>query len=523
MSVSEGTRKVGRMGERTFDLWAAQANLSCNDSRGCDENGWDFLVEFPHSIGKSTADLSKAAYECKVQVKATDTLTNSWSIKLSNLIRLCTTPLPIFFMIIKFDGEDNAVEALVRHVDSELITEVLEKVHQLRQETPNIELHKIEHTITFNKDGALPELNGHGLKKKLLSYIGEDFNEYCRKKENHIASTGYEDGYKKINFSTKGKDQLINLVDSLLGNYKAIDATNISITDQRFGILDQNTVEQFENVVLAISNVSCETAKIKYRADTYSPSISFDVKIYGNPLYNALPDDLKKIRIEHDYFELEINPELKLSQYTFHFDKINKIAVKNFLDILNFYDSLTTKENSPTLEIIRPNGVSFSLKISPIEKDIDYSSQIIALKNLTKILDHFDISETIQITYDELSRLAPNIIEFAQLIRGLAVKLVVIKLDNIKFDESKTCLYISPFFLTIGGYLLIEFFSMKGKGLLNSDNIEIHDPETKFEKRIILEKENLTNSEEMKKEILNQMFHISEKYNDEYLTICEAI
>ncbi len=523
MSVGEGTRKVGRIGERTFDLWATQANLSCNPSHSCDENGWDFLVEFPHSIGKATADLSKAPFECKVQVKATDTQTNSWSIKLSNLIRLCTTPSPIFFMIVKFDGQDNPVEALVRHVDNDLITDVLAKAHQLRQENPSIEFHKHEHTITFHKDGALSELSGHGVKKKLLSYIGDDFNEYCRRKDKHLKVTGYEDGYAKINFSTIGKAQLTNLVDSFLGKHTLITATNITITDQRFGIPDKYTEEKIEEGVFAISNVRHEKAKIKYRPNNYSPPISFDVNLYGNPWYDLLPDDLKKMRIEHDYFELEINPELALSHYTFSFNKIKRIELKRFLELLTFYDTLTNHENEPALEVIRSNGDSATLPLTPIEKDIDFSQQIQALKLELRILDHFEIHETITTTYNEITRQSKKIIEFSDLIKGIKIRSLSIGLDNIQYDESKECMYLTPFFLEIEKYLLIQIVSIKGKSFLNADRIEILEPIANLERKTILEYGNFTNQENIKSEIMNQMFTIADKYNDQYFTICEDI
>lgn len=523
MSVGEGTRKVGRIGERTFDLWASQANLSCNPSHSCDENGWDFLVEFPHSIGKATADLSKAPFECKVQVKATDTLTNSWSIKLSNLLRLCTTASPIFFMIVKFDGQDNPVEALVRHVDSDLITEVLARAHQLRQENSGVEFHKHDHTITFNKDGAFPELNGHGVKKKLLSYIGDDFNEYCRMKDKHLKLTGYEDGHAKINFNTIGKAQLTNLFDSILGKYTPITATNITITDQRFGIPDKNSVEKFNEAVFEILKVRCEKEKIKYRPNDYSSSISFDVNLYENPLYEALPDDLKKLRIEHDYFDLEINPELALSHYTFIFNKINRIDVKRFLEILTFYDTLTTNGNAPTLEIIRNNGDSTSLSLAPIEKDINFSPQIQSLKLLIRILDHFDAHEIVETTYDEITRLEPKITEFSELIKGITVRNISIGIDNIQYDESKECLYLTPFFLEIGKYLLMQIVSIKGKSVLKSGRIEIIEPIANLDRKIILEYRKFTTPESLKTEILNKMFTIANQYNDQYLTICEDI
>lgn len=44
-------RRLGRLGEKFFSMWASQINLTCED-----ETGWDFIVEWPIETGGRLLD-----------------------------------------------------------------------------------------------------------------------------------------------------------------------------------------------------------------------------------------------------------------------------------------------------------------------------------------------------------------------------------------------------------------------------------------------------------------------------------
>ena len=90
-------RDLGQLGENTFAMWCAQVGLSANPS-AIDKTGWDYYVEFPISQNISTNELHKSAFECKVQVKATDKQDRKLSITVSNLRRLATAQMPSFIL-----------------------------------------------------------------------------------------------------------------------------------------------------------------------------------------------------------------------------------------------------------------------------------------------------------------------------------------------------------------------------------------------------------------------------------------
>ncbi|MDN7131194.1 hypothetical protein JNO04_02390 [Halomonas sp. MC140] len=139
-------RDLGLMGESTFSLWCADVGLIPNGSQ-IDKTGWDFFIEFPFSSRITAHEIHKSAFECKVQVKATDKTQRKLPITLSNLRRLITAQMPAFFVFIEFDGKDVAQRAFVVHVDDNLISKVLERLHQVDQS---------EIDNNFNKRDVIP-------------------------------------------------------------------------------------------------------------------------------------------------------------------------------------------------------------------------------------------------------------------------------------------------------------------------------------------------------------------------------
>ena len=151
------SRDLGLMGESTFSLWCADVRLIPNGSQ-IDKTGWDFFVEFPFSSGLSPHNIHKPAFECKVQVKATDKIDRKLPITLANLRRLITAQMPSFFVFIEFDGKNTAQRAYVVHVDNELISRVLKRLHEIEQSNKENNFNKRKMTIHYDESNLLDEL-----------------------------------------------------------------------------------------------------------------------------------------------------------------------------------------------------------------------------------------------------------------------------------------------------------------------------------------------------------------------------
>ncbi|MCU4373294.1 hypothetical protein KTH39_15930, partial [Acinetobacter ursingii] len=133
-------RDLGQLGESTFAMWCAQVGLVANNS-AIDKTGWDYYVEFPISSNITTHELHKSAFECKVQVKATDKQDRKLPVTISNLRRMATLQMPAFYIFLEFDGKNEVQNAFVLHIDNEWIYKILKRVHKIEQSEKAL-LHK---------------------------------------------------------------------------------------------------------------------------------------------------------------------------------------------------------------------------------------------------------------------------------------------------------------------------------------------------------------------------------------------
>ncbi|WP_127559279.1 hypothetical protein [Saccharospirillum alexandrii] len=335
-------RDLGLMGESTFSLWCADVGLIPNGSQ-VDKTGWDFFVEFPFDTGLSPHEIHKSAFECKVQVKATDKKDRKLPITLSNLRRLITAQMPAFFVFIEFDGKDTAQRAFVLHVDNELISKVLKRLHEIEQSENDNNFNKRKMTINYDDSNLLNEPNGSSLKECVLNHIGDDVSEYIANKKSHLESTGYEDGFAQITFTTEGEDNLKSLIDVSLGIEEEVEIAKFKGVDTRFGILSNNPSLSSDGGKLAMPNLApTSEGKIRFKEDRLSSGLVFECKFYNSPFNIMVPDELKKMRVEGEFFDLKFTPFTGEANYSFSFGEGVRLEVKKFRDAIKLLNLLST-------------------------------------------------------------------------------------------------------------------------------------------------------------------------------------
>lgn len=330
-------------------------------------------------------------------------------------------------------------------------------------------------------------------------------------------------GESTFEFATAGEDNLKKLVDSILGTPQEIHTSHIKIVHKKFGEITKRQMKTHKNAVLQIMNVEPLKAIIKFRYDRFSPATFFEAKLYPNPLYNNLPSHLKKHRIEAEFFSIELFPELKKADYTFSFNKIKKLDIKRYLQLLTFYDGITSAQNSPSLEIQTESSQVIQIGITPIVKDIDYSRNIETLRNLLKILAHFERYEDIEITYNEIMRLENSVNQFYQLISHRHATLVVIDSDHKEFDMNLEFIHITPFYLRVNNIVLAQIISLRGAGTKEENQIKMHIPDIVFEKQFNLIMDGSYDANEIKEEIRKEIYKIADGYENRFNVICSDI
>lgn len=397
-------RDLGLMGESTFSLWCAEGGLIPNGSR-IDKTGWDFFVEFPFSSAISTHEIHKSAFECKVQVKATDKNQRKLPITLSNLRRLITAQMPAFFVFIEFDGKEVAQRAFVVHVDDDLISKVLKRLHQIDQSEIDNNFNKRTMTINYDESRAIEPLNATGLKERFLSSIGGSIEDYIAIKKSHLESTGYENGFAQMTFTTEGEENLKALIDVSLGIEKQVEISKFKGVDTRFGIQDRSPFVDSEGGKLEMPNVQpTADGKIKFKEDKLSSGLSFFAKLYNSPFNAMVPDSLKKMRVEGEFFDLTFNPYTGFASYSFSIGEGVRLEVKNFRDAVKLLNLLGSSGKKLISEFLFESLPKLEFKVGCSEQEFDFSDELQSLECAVSILSDFEVNDIVDISMEEISR-----------------------------------------------------------------------------------------------------------------------
>lgn len=271
-------RDLGALGESAFRTLSLQAEFTINKSE-MDKSGWDFIVEFPQKVSSKSGAMHKAALECRVQVKSTDKKQRKLQITLKNLLRLATSPNPSFFIFLEFDGLHEPQRVFVRHVDQELITQTLKRVHEINQSGEDSKLHKRKMTLKYGEEHLLESISGERLKESFKKYIGDDLADYVESKHKHLAATGFEEGYGTGSFTIVGEENVKKLIKASLGmeSGNGFDVVNMQISESRFGIEGSLIVNETEGGKISIPNVKSDaTGTIVFRKNKLAAGLSFD-------------------------------------------------------------------------------------------------------------------------------------------------------------------------------------------------------------------------------------------------------
>lgn len=439
-------RDLGLMGESTFSLWCADVGLIPNGSQ-IDKTGWDFFVEFPFDSDLSPLGIHKPALECKVQVKATDKNDRKLSITLSNLRRLITAQMPAFFVFIEFDNKDMAQRSYVVHVDNELISKVLKRLHEIEQSDKDNNFNKRTMTIHYDDSNLLEMSNGNSLKSCFVRYIGDDASEYIANKKAHLESTGYEGGFAQMTFTTEGEENLKSLIDVSLGIREEVKISKFKGVDTRFGILSNKPLFDSDGGKLTMPNLKpTAEGRIRFKEDRLSAGLTFDCKFYISPFNQMVPDEHKKMRVEGEFFDLKFNPFTGAASYSFSFGEGVRLEVKKFRNAVKLLTLLSQSEKKVVAELIFDDSPKLEFRVGCNKQEFDFSRELKALNSAVKIMSDFEVTDLVDITFDEISRYGTQICQIEGILSSPPSSFKVeFGIDGDGYDPSKetACIFLA--------------------------------------------------------------------------------
>jgi len=510
-------RDLGLMGESTFSLWCADVGLIPNGSQ-IDKTGWDFFVEFPFDSGLSPQEIHKSAFECKVQVKATDKNDRKLPITLSNLRRLITAQMPAFFVFIEFDGEDTAQRAFVVHVDNELISKVLKRLHEIEQSDKDNNYNKRKMTIHYDNNNLLEELNGKSLKDCLLHHIKTDLSEYIANKKSHLESTGYEDGFAQITFTTEGEDNLKSLIDVSLGIEEKVEISKFRSVDTRFGIMANNPSKNTDGGKLSMPDLSpTSKGKIRFKEDRLSSGLVFECKFYNSPFNIMVPDELKKMRVEGEFFDLKFTPYTGEASYSFSFGEGIRLEVSKFRDAIKLLNLLGTSGKNVIAELIVEDFPKLEFAVGCNGQEVEFSKEIRSLDSAVKIIANFDFTDFIDISFDEVSKYGNRICQMEGVLSS-SPNLFKIEfgIDGDGYDPNKetACLFLvnAPIGSHIFGAVIVLTGSVEK---IEDERFRLITKDVAIEQRIVSENDEAIPNEDL----VSVIEAIENRYEENYSVV----
>ncbi|MGP5144438.1 hypothetical protein ACTXKF_18865 [Vreelandella alkaliphila] len=510
-------RDLGLMGESTFSLWCADVGLIPNGSQ-IDKTGWDFFVEFPFSSGISTHEIHKSAFECKVQVKATDRNQRKLPITLSNLRRLITAQMPAFFVFIEFDGKEVAQRAFVVHVDDNLISKVLKRLHQVDQSERDNNFNKRKMTISYDESHAIELLNGAGLKERFLSYIGGSIEDYIATKKSHLESTGYENGFAQVTFTTDGEENLKTLIDVSLGIEEQVEISSFKGVDTRFGIKSRSPFVDSEGGRLEMPNVKPKAdGKIRFKENKLSPGLSFIAKLYNSPFNAMVPNALKKMRVEGEFFDLTFNPYTGSASYSFSIGEGIRLEVKKFRDAIKLLNLLGSSGKKLFAEFLFESLPKLELQVGCSGQEFDFSDELQSLECAVSILSDFEVNDIVDISLEEISRHGSQICQMHS-ISGAAPSVFKVEfdVDGDGYDPLKptACIFLvtTPIGSHVIGAILVLTGTVEG---IENGRFRLISEDVVIEQKIVSEKDSAISNEDL----VSAVEKIEVKYESDFSVV----
>lgn len=507
-------RDLGQLGESTFAMWCAQVGLIANGS-AIDKTGWDYYVEFPISSNITTHELHKSAFECKVQIKATDKKDKKLAITVSNLRRMATVQMPAFYVFLEFDGKNEAQNAFVIHIDNELVYKILKRVHQIEQSDKNKDLNKRTITLTYSELHKLEKLDGENLKQIFLKYIGESYSDYITSKNKYLQECGFEDGYGIVQFSIGGEDGIQRIIDVSLGLEKEVDVQNFVNIEKRFGIPSKKSNFEISKAKLSVGMQAPKKGKIRFKEDSLSTGLIFDIDFYNSPFSFNEFRKFAKFRVVGDFFDMTFEPYKKQSNYKFNFGEDRRFELKKLKDAIGLIELMSRDSQNTIMELEIKNfePLVFDLKTKFIKRELGIFDAL--LNKILEICFQAKIYDEICISLQELYNYKNEIEQFHTIITknnkcDFRVDLEVKRKHIFEFEKTTST---SAIFCRLGSHVMGAILTLIGEPKELSENkFRIEKGELVIERTFIFTQSNQNINEEISKLIKNTI----SKYADEY-------
>ncbi len=274
--------RIGRIGERHFEVLCERAGLYCNKS-AVDVMGWDFIVEFPMAPAGQAVPLDqRPTNAARVQLKSTlGRAGNRIRLSLSAIDRLAKDPRPALIVVFRLRADGELQSGYLVHLIGSELARVLRRLRAAEAR----KAHDINHTdisYDYEKVGVRFEPTPTGLLAALSTACGEDPAAYTIEKQRQLVELGYENGHFEAEalIQIEGPEHFSNL---LLG-LAPLKPHRLRVFDSRFGIRLPYQGTLFDDLEeLRLTPPTLGSCEISVRGPGFGQAARFDGEMFIGP------------------------------------------------------------------------------------------------------------------------------------------------------------------------------------------------------------------------------------------------
>ncbi|RVM16483.1 hypothetical protein [Sinorhizobium meliloti] len=274
--------RIGRIGERQFEVLCERAGLYCNKS-AVDVMGWDFIVEFPMvPAGQALPLDQRPTNAARVQLKSTlGRAGNRIRLSLSAIDRLAKDPRAALIVVFRLRADGELQSAYLVHLIGNELARVLRRLRLAEAR----KAHDINHTdisYDYEKVGVRFEPTPTGLLAALSASCGQNPGAYTIEKQRQLAELGYENGQFEAEalIQIEGPEHFSNL---LLG-LAPLKPHRLRVFDSRFGIRLPYQGTLFDDLEeLRLTPPTLGNCEISIRGCGFGQAARFDGEMFIGP------------------------------------------------------------------------------------------------------------------------------------------------------------------------------------------------------------------------------------------------
>jgi hypothetical protein len=239
--------------------------------------------------------------------------------------------------------------------------------------------------------------------------------------------------------------------------------------------------------------------KIRFKEDRLSAGLSFDCKFYISPFNQMVPDELKKMRVEGEFFDIKFNPVTGAASYSFSFGEGIRLEVKKFRSAVKLLTLLSKSGKKVVAELLLGGSPKLEFGVGCNDQIFDFSRVLKALNSAVKIMSDFEVTDLVDITFNEISRYETQICQMeGMLASSPSLFKVEFGIDGDRYDSSKEVACIFLVTTPIGSHIFGVIQVLTGNvEEIEGDRYRLITKNVVVEQRIVSEKDESISNEDL--------------------------